>query len=77
MGSLVTNQNEIYYKIRQFKKVLLNAHDGVLPRLYFVKVDVKACFDTINQPTLLGILNDILREASSSNTTRRLGGSLC
>ena len=32
------------------------------PKLYFVKVDVQACFDTIEQTKLLGILRDLLSE---------------
>lgn len=30
------------------------------PKLYFVKVDVQACFDTIEQDKLLEILKDII-----------------
>jgi hypothetical protein len=32
----------------------------IRPKLYFVKVDVQACFDTIEQSKLLQILRDIL-----------------
>ena len=32
------------------------------PKLYFVKMDVQACFDTIDQTKLLEILIQILRE---------------
>jgi hypothetical protein len=32
------------------------------PKLYFVKVDVQACFDTIEQSKLLQILRDVLSE---------------
>lgn len=34
------------------------------PKLYFVKVDVRACFDTIKQDKLLEIVDAILREVS-------------
>ncbi len=60
----MTNSGEIHRSLRQFKVRLLSAHNNVLPRLYFVKVDVKACFDTINQHTLLIILDHILTEVS-------------
>ena len=32
------------------------------PKLYFVKLDVQACFDTIEQTKLLGILRDLISE---------------
>lgn len=34
----------------------------IRPKLYFVKVDVQACFDTIEQSKLLQILRDVLSE---------------
>jgi hypothetical protein len=33
---------------------------AIRPKLYFVKVDVQACFDTIEQSKLLQILQDVL-----------------
>ena len=33
------------------------------PKLYFVKVDVKACFDTIKQDKLLSIIEELLIES--------------
>lgn len=35
---------------------------AIRPKLYFVKVDVQACFDTIEQSKLLQILRDVLSE---------------
>jgi len=32
------------------------------PKLYFVKVDVQACFDTIDQGKLLGIIQNLISE---------------
>jgi retron-type reverse transcriptase len=32
------------------------------PQLYFVKLDVQACFDTITQAKLIQILRDIISE---------------
>jgi telomerase reverse transcriptase len=37
------------------------------PKLYFVKVDVQACFDTIEQSKLLQILRDVLSEVLPMN----------
>jgi len=36
--------------------------EGSRPKLYFVKVDVQACFDTIEQSTLLTILKKLMSE---------------
>lgn len=41
------------------------------PKLYFVKVDVRACFDTIEQGKLLEILRKVIEEASISSSVRR------
>ena len=38
----------------------------VRPKLYFVKVDVQACFDTIEQTKLLQILREILSEVCAT-----------
>ena len=35
------------------------------PKLYFVKVDVQACFDTIEQSTLLDILKHLVSEVGT------------
>jgi len=36
------------------------------PKLYFVKVDVQACFDTIDQGKLLGIIQNLVSEVGES-----------
>ena len=75
VGSLVTNEGEIHNRLKQFKAALLADHAGILPRLYFVKVDVKACFDTINQQTLLEILDRAVGEVSGAEQLTHV--SLC
>jgi len=42
------------------------------PELYFVKVDVKACFDTIKQDKLLGLVEEILSDVSAELATQLL-----
>lgn len=37
-------------------------HPQYRPQLYFVKLDVQACFDTITQAKLIQILRDIISE---------------
>lgn len=73
VGSLVTNTTEIYSRLKHFKAGLIADHNGALPRLYLVKVDVRACFDTINQQTLLTILEHTLAEVSVLNERVAVG----
>ena len=42
------------------------AHCAISPTLYFAKVDVKACFDTIEQGKLLEIISTLLTEVTPS-----------
>ncbi|THH05865.1 hypothetical protein EW145_g4492 [Phellinidium pouzarii] len=61
LGASVFGPNEIYLRLKDYKKRL-----GIVPgkkqKLYFVKVDVQACFDTIEQDKLLGILKSLVSE---------------
>ena len=45
------------------------------PELYFVKVDVKACFDTIKQDKLLGLVEEILSDVSFELATQLLSSN--
>ncbi|KAK4334926.1 Telomerase reverse transcriptase [Rhodotorula toruloides] len=62
VGSLVSDPQQIYAKIRTYKSMLLAKHGGKLPKLYFVKVDVRAAYDTIQQDKLLQIVEAVLTE---------------
>jgi telomerase reverse transcriptase len=63
LGASVFGPNEIYAQLKAYKARLLKDHpSGILPKLYFVKVDVQACFDTIDQSTLLTILKELMSE---------------
>ncbi|KZP22725.1 hypothetical protein FIBSPDRAFT_910389 [Athelia psychrophila] len=62
LGASVFGTNEFYAKLKAFKNGLLTNHSGNLPKLYFVKLDVQACFDTIEQGKLLRILRDLIAE---------------
>ncbi|TFY78051.1 hypothetical protein EWM64_g5960 [Hericium alpestre] len=65
VGSAVFGLNEIHRRLKSFKAHLLSTHSPAhLPKLYFVKVDVQACFDTIEQKRLLQILKDAITEDS-------------
>ncbi|PSR75587.1 hypothetical protein PHLCEN_2v9067, partial [Hermanssonia centrifuga] len=63
LGASVFGPNEVYIKLKAYKtKLLSSSLSGKLPKLYFVKLDVQACFDTIEQTKLLQILRTILSE---------------
>ncbi|GAA5851509.1 hypothetical protein JCM8547_001116 [Rhodosporidiobolus lusitaniae] len=61
VGSLVSDPYEIFSKLKRFKMRLLEKNKA-LTQLYFVKVDVQACYDTIQQDKLLQIVEDVLSE---------------
>lgn len=64
LASGVTSQNEIYNKLKHFKKKLGNRSE----RFYICKVDIKACFDTIKQDVLLTVLEDVIVEVKILHT---------
>lgn len=62
LGTSVFGPDDVYSKIKVFKAALPRDNNGDIPRLYFVKVDVQACFDSIDQTKLLHILRDLISE---------------
>ncbi|OBZ72156.1 Telomerase reverse transcriptase [Grifola frondosa] len=65
LGASAFGPNEVYTKLKAFKSRLAASDpSGKLPKLYFVKVDVQACFDTIEQTKLLEILREAISEDS-------------
>uniref|UniRef100_A0A0W0FMP3 Telomerase reverse transcriptase n=1 Tax=Moniliophthora roreri TaxID=221103 RepID=A0A0W0FMP3_MONRR len=64
LGAACFSVDDHYAKFKEFKMRLNRNPDGTLPKLYFAKVDVQACFDTIQQTKLLEILKEILSEDS-------------
>ncbi|KDN44279.1 hypothetical protein RSAG8_05543, partial [Rhizoctonia solani AG-8 WAC10335] len=61
LGASVFGENDIYRRLATFKAEL-RSPDGTTPKLYFVKLDVRACFDTIDQGKLLEILRETLTQ---------------
>ncbi|KAG9125666.1 hypothetical protein FRC07_006702 [Ceratobasidium sp. 392] len=61
LGASVFGSNDIYRKLSAFKSSVLQP-DGSMPKLYFAKLDVRACFDTIEQDKLLSILRQSLTQ---------------
>ncbi|GAA5958254.1 hypothetical protein JCM10213_002618 [Rhodosporidiobolus nylandii] len=62
VGALVSDPNEIFAKLKGYKTRMLEKHSE-LPKIYFIKVDVRACYDTIQQDKLLEIVEGVLSEA--------------
>lgn len=60
MGSSVLGPNDIYVKLKRFKHSLGSRR----PKFYFVKVDIRACFDTIEHGKLLDVIEGVLQEVS-------------
>jgi telomerase reverse transcriptase len=61
LGSSMFSQGEMYHKLKAYKSRLMTM-DTRDPRLYFVKVDVKSCFDTIPQTDLLKVVRQLISE---------------
>ena len=59
-GFAVQSLDDIHDRLKLFKQRL--QAEGILPKLYFAKVDVKSCFDTIDQTKVLDIASDLLQE---------------
>ncbi|KAF7797313.1 hypothetical protein EIP86_008508 [Pleurotus ostreatoroseus] len=64
VGASSFGPNETYQRLKAFKATLQRDFPDELPQLYFVKMDVQACFDTIDQTKLLQILLQVLKEDS-------------
>ena len=64
LGASCFGPGEIYKRLKSFKRRVMR-EGGKMPKLYFVKVDVQACFDTIEQGKLLDIILKIISEVSS------------
>ncbi|GAA6017946.1 hypothetical protein JCM10207_002715 [Rhodosporidiobolus poonsookiae] len=63
VGAHVSDPQQIFGKLKAYKERLqANSGGAGLPRLYFVKVDVQACYDTIQQDKLLQIVEEVLSE---------------
>ncbi|MCJ1330566.1 hypothetical protein MMC10_007251 [Thelotrema lepadinum] len=58
LGASMFSVGEIHPKLRAFRSVLQAKEDTTLP-LYFAKVDVKSCFDTIPQNEVMQVIERI------------------
>ncbi|KAJ3084335.1 hypothetical protein HDU99_001757 [Rhizoclosmatium hyalinum] len=58
-GATVCGLTDIYPRLKAFKDRMRKVRPQ---QLYFVKADIVACFDNINQEKLMQILRDVVRE---------------
>ncbi|RUP46721.1 hypothetical protein BC936DRAFT_146596 [Jimgerdemannia flammicorona] len=59
LGGSVLGMNEIYQRFKTFKQHIYNTSKANEP-LYFAKVDITHCFDSIDQAKLLDILQSVV-----------------
>lgn len=67
-GSSLQYVGDIHTRLRDFKKRLIEQLPGVtpsnLPQLFFVKLDIQGCFDTIPQKQLLSLIEGLVSEGT-------------
>ncbi|KAL8831586.1 MAG: hypothetical protein Q9170_005227 [Blastenia crenularia] len=61
VGSALFSVGDMYPKLKAFRKKLCSRSGG-MPPLYFAKVDVKSCFDTIPQRSAVRIMQQLATE---------------
>jgi telomerase reverse transcriptase len=71
MGASLHSVGDMHPRLKGFKKQLTQRlplpsakQFGGLPRLYFVKLDIQACFDTIPQQRLLQLVEELVSQES-------------
>ncbi|RHZ61724.1 hypothetical protein Glove_346g37 [Diversispora epigaea] len=57
LGGSMFSLNEIYKSLKEYQQILRHHM-----KLYFAKVDVRCCFESIDQNRMLDIVNDVLTE---------------
>ncbi|KAJ5806303.1 uncharacterized protein N7503_003905 [Penicillium pulvis] len=66
LGSSLQYVGDIHLRLRDFKRHLIQqsagTDDNKLPKLFFVKLDIQGCFDTIPQKQLLGLIEELVSE---------------
>ncbi|CDS00916.1 uncharacterized protein SPSC_02028 [Sporisorium scitamineum] len=70
LSSSVFGPNEIYTQLKTFKQHLMQdqARAPSARKLYFVKVDVRCAFDSIDQNKLLSIIQQILTKGAAQHS---------
>ncbi|KAI9924072.1 hypothetical protein MW887_007311 [Aspergillus wentii] len=72
LGSALHHVGEIYPRLKCFKERLeqrhTEGHGSSLPPLYFVKLDIQSCFDTIPQRKLVRLVEELVSEEAYNIT---------
>ncbi|KAK5692774.1 Telomerase reverse transcriptase [Elasticomyces elasticus] len=63
LGSALFSVDDMFPRLQTFRDSLVRRGDGNAP-LYFAKVDVQSCFDTIPQQRLMALAKTIVRDDS-------------
>lgn len=71
LGSSMLSIGDMHRRLKAYKEQMSNRVISVsrpdkhkLPQMYFVKLDIKACFDTIPQKKLLSLIAELVSEES-------------
>lgn len=67
-GSATQAFSDVYRKLKAYKQGVANTNGINRPRLYMVKLDIRACFDSIDQDQLIIILEKVIQESEYSIT---------
>lgn len=71
LGSSLHSITDMHPRLRTFKEQLIQrepASSRRLPQLYFVKLDIQACFDTIPQRRLLHLIEELVSQETYNIT---------
>lgn len=61
LGSSMFSVNDMYPRLKAFKDRLMLSQR--VPQLYFVKLDIQSCFDTIPQRSLISLIESLVTQA--------------
>ena len=65
LGSSLFSMGDIHPRLKEFKERIQQQHTGnPSPPLYFVKLDIQSCFDTIPQQKLIRLIEELVSEES-------------
>lgn len=64
LGSSMHSVGDMYPRLKAFKERMMRRSEGGQPQLYFVKLDIHSCFDTIPQHRLLALIEKVVSEDS-------------
>lgn len=71
LGASLLSVNDVHSRLGGFKKQLTKGSRSIkrqLPQLYFVKLDIQACFDTIPQQKLLQLVEELVSQETYNIT---------